>query len=168
MKSKEDHQRKEKAAKGLGQAWRNAGGFSLIELLIVVAIIAIIVAIAVPNFMSARRSAQSSSMIGDLRVIHTAETAYYTGPGKSSYGDFNELEGNRFLPTNFSIGSTSYRRHGYNGNLNLGNSKATFFVQTQHSSFSALSPSYYINETGTIRFNINGLATASDLPIGTR
>jgi prepilin-type N-terminal cleavage/methylation domain-containing protein len=149
------------------QTQREAG-FSLIELLIVVAIIAIIVAIAVPNFLSARRAAQSSSMMGDLRTIHSAETAFYTGPGKSSYGDFSALEGNRFLPISFSTGATAYNRHGYSGNLTLGSSNASFNVIVNHSSFSATAPSYFINETGTIRFNTTGLASSTDRPVGTQ
>jgi type IV pilus assembly protein PilA len=51
-------------------------GFSLIELLIVVAIILIIAAIAIPNLMRARMSANDSSAMGSVRTINTAEIAY--------------------------------------------------------------------------------------------
>src|SRR5258706_10348805 len=51
-------------------------GFSLIELLIVVAIILIIAAIAIPNLLSARKSANESSAVGSLRTINTAEVSY--------------------------------------------------------------------------------------------
>ena len=51
-------------------------GFSLIELLIVVAIILIIAAIAIPNFMSSRMAANESSAVTSTRTISTAETAY--------------------------------------------------------------------------------------------
>jgi prepilin-type N-terminal cleavage/methylation domain-containing protein len=51
-------------------------GFSLIELLIVVAIILIIAAIAIPNFMRARMSANESSAAQSLRTINTAEMSY--------------------------------------------------------------------------------------------
>ena len=53
-------------------------GFSLIELLIVVAIILIIAAIAIPNLMRARMSANESSAAGSLRTINTAEISYDT------------------------------------------------------------------------------------------
>jgi len=53
-------------------------GFSLIELLIVVAIILIIAAIAIPNLMRARMSANESSAAGSLRTINTAEVSYAT------------------------------------------------------------------------------------------
>jgi len=52
-------------------------GFSLIELLIVVAIILIIAAIAIPNLMRARVAANDSSAAASVRSINTAEIAYY-------------------------------------------------------------------------------------------
>ena len=51
-------------------------GFSLIELLIVVAIILIIAAIAIPNLLRARMAANESSAVGSLRTINTAEVTY--------------------------------------------------------------------------------------------
>lgn len=56
-------------------------GFSLIELLIVVAIILIIAAIAVPNFMRARMAANESSAVSNIRTITTAEVSYSTSYG---------------------------------------------------------------------------------------
>jgi type IV pilus assembly protein PilA len=51
-------------------------GFSLIELLIVVAIILIIAAIAIPNLMRARMSANESSAAGSIRTVNTGEVSY--------------------------------------------------------------------------------------------
>ena len=59
-----------------------AQGFSLIELLIVVAIILIIAAIAIPNLLRSRIAANQASAIGSLRIINTAEVTY-----SSSYGE---------------------------------------------------------------------------------
>ena len=56
-------------------------GFSLIELLIVVAIILIIAAIAIPNFMRSRVAANQASAIESLRVISSAEVTYSTTYG---------------------------------------------------------------------------------------
>jgi type IV pilus assembly protein PilA len=53
-------------------------GFSLIELLIVVAIILIIAAIAIPNLLRSRISANEASAVGSLRTINTAEITYNT------------------------------------------------------------------------------------------
>jgi type IV pilus assembly protein PilA len=53
-------------------------GFSLIELLIVVAIILIIAAIAIPNLLRSKMAANESSAVGSMRTINTAEVTYAT------------------------------------------------------------------------------------------
>ena len=69
-------------------------GFSLIELLIVVAIILIIAAIAIPNLLRSRMAANEASAVGSIRTMNTAAITY-----SSTYG-------NGFPPSLASIGTT--------------------------------------------------------------
>ena len=57
-------------------------GFSLIELLIVIAIILIIITIALPRLSRARMYSQETAAIGAIRTIHTAQVQYYSQYGK--------------------------------------------------------------------------------------
>jgi type IV pilus assembly protein PilA len=61
---------------------RRRGGFSLIELLIVISIILIIITIAVPKFQHAQMMARETAALQAIKAIHTAEVEYYSQYGR--------------------------------------------------------------------------------------
>ena len=94
---------------------KNEKGFSLVELLVVVIIIGIIAAIAIPSLLASRRSANEGSAAANLRTIHSAEATYLST--NNVYGDFAALNTAGLLDSSFA--ATPVTKSTYTINLEL-------------------------------------------------
>src|SRR5437763_13439613 len=86
---------------------KNNRGFSLLELLIVVAIILIIATIAIPSLLRSRQSAQESSAVAQIRTINTAEITYLSS-NQGAFGGVPELITQGLLDSRFSGSVSGY------------------------------------------------------------
>jgi len=149
-------------------------GFSLIELLIVVAIILIIAAIAIPNLLRSRMAANEASAVGSIRTINTSCVTYSTTYG---IGFPTSLAA---LGTSGSASSTSADlidnvlaagiKSGYAFTL-LGGTLSNNVNPTYTVTGDPTAPGqtgtrhFFSDQSGVIRFNLSAQATLSDSPL---
>ena len=128
-------------------------GFSLIELLIVVAIILIIAAIAIPNLMRARMSANESSAAGSLRTINTAEVSYATTYPTVGFAPLAQLGGPQPCTPSQTTGCFIDDFLATNG-AGAGKDGYLFTLQTAASltGYGSLAAPANLNQTGTRAF----------------
>ena len=87
------------------------GGFTLVEIMIVVAIIALLAAIAVPNFLRARKRTQATQVLEDLRMLDAALDQYAIENNKQAAANANFTDLRAYIKTGsrlYSDGETAY------------------------------------------------------------
>ena len=152
-------------------------GFSLIELLIVVAIILIIAAIAIPNLLRSKMAANEASAVGSLRTLNTscvdyvttyggfpAALSYLGGEGTSSYPTSTASE---LIDNVLQTGSKS----GYSFSFSAATADAAGNIDNYLITAAPIKPGttglryFYTDQTGVIRASASAAATSSSTPI---
>jgi len=124
----------------------NEKGFSLIELLIVVAIIAIIAAIAVPSMLQARMAANESGAIQGCRTVGSAEVAY-AAVNNQTYAALADLKSNNFVDSRFDPTGAGFNGYKYGDGT---------VVDATTDGFGVVATPITGGSTGRYKYGING------------
>ncbi|HWN98667.1 MAG TPA: type II secretion system protein [Blastocatellia bacterium] len=134
-------------------------GFSLIELLIVIAVISLIAAIAIPNLKRARQQACTGSAVQSMRTITTAELLYQKT--YKVYGTLADLAPDGTLDVSLRTGFKST----YRFDIILDSDPLKFTATATPTSDPTAMNYYFVDETTVIRVNAGAPADASSDPI---
>jgi prepilin-type N-terminal cleavage/methylation domain-containing protein len=134
-------------------------GFTLIELMIVVAIIAIIAAIAIPSLLNARKAGNEASAISSMRTLTTVNEQYRTR-FQSYAGSLANLSASGYIDSVLGSGTKSGYGFTYAG---AANTWTTSTVPTTAGTTG--DRGFFVDQSGVIRFSASGAATSASNPI---
>ena len=135
-------------------------GFSLIELLIVVAVIGIIAALAVPNLVQSKKAANEASAIASVRNLVTAEITYASTLGGGNFGSLAELSAENFADEVVGSG----QKDGYEFSVAANQSIGFSVIATPTVPGTTGERSFFSDETGVIRYTTDGTVPDSTSP----
>jgi type IV pilus assembly protein PilE len=132
-------------------------GFTLIELMIVVAIIAIIAAIAIPSLLTAKISGHEAAIIASLRTVSSTQEQYRARYG--TYGTLTALSASSFIDEVLGSGNKSGYTIAITAGVNTWTATAipNVFNQTGVRGF-------MVDHSGVLRFDITGVAPTTTSP----
>jgi len=140
----------------------NQRGFSLIELLIVVAIIGIVAAIAIPNYLASQQAAHTSAAIQSMRLIHSSEASYLTANGQ--YADLATLGATNHL--NDPLLAAGYKsRYSYTVTVNAIDPSRNYEAIGTPGLSPMKSRHFFIDASGLTRFANGSPASAASQPL---
>jgi len=127
---------------------RNSG-FSLLELLIVVAIILIVATIAIPALLQSRQAANESGAVASLRTVNIAQLTYLSS-SDGVFGSFSDLVSGGLLDDRFT--GTTPTVGGYTYTMNLSNSNRDYSVEADPSATISGRFDYYVGPDAVVRY----------------